>query len=402
MIKQNLTIAVFLLHFLFLYSSTTSASETPTTPLQWAKQLADTIQTGSPEAWQMRKSDGKYRWGYTQGLVLKGFLSINDIEPTKRYVDYTKAYLDHYIDKDGNIATYQMDKFNIDSINSGKLLFYIYESTSDEKYFKALQTLRKQLDWHPRTRSNVFWHKRIYPWQIWLDGLYMATPFYAEYDKKFDKSKNTADIIHQFEESYKQLLNKKNGLLYHGYDESHIQSWSNPETGLSEEYWARALGWYAMALVDTVEHIEKKKDRKKLESIIKKLFPAILKYQDANSGLWYQVIDKAGEQDNYLESSASAMFIYSFHKAHRLGIVDAKFKASAEKAFKGFTQEKHLTFDKATGKVELHNICRSAGLGGHPYRDGSYNYYVREAEKVSNDAHGLGAMLLALVELATK
>ncbi len=376
----------------------TSAAETPRL---WAERVADATMQAHPEAWSMRKSDGDYRWAYTQGLVLLGFQRLANLEGDERYAAYAKAYVDHYVDADGNIATLELDHFNIDSINSGKLLFMLDEQAGDDRrYQSALTQLRHQLEWHPRTSEGVFWHKLKYPWQVWLDGLYMAAPFYAQYDQQYNQSKNTDDILQQFRVSYKQLLDANTGLLFHGWDESRIQAWANPETGRSPGFWSRALGWYAMALVDTYEYLEDPKAQKELQAFIVPLFNAIARYQDKSSGLWYQVIDQGSRQGNYLEASSSAMFIYSFAKAHRLGLLNDDFRNKADQAWLGM--KTHLIeFDPKSGHVILKNVCRSAGLGGHPYRDGSYHYYVNETDRVENDAHGVGALLLALVELAT-
>lgn len=391
--------------FIFVSVATFSASSYSASEqdeaLLWATRLADSILIQHPEAWRMRKSDGEYRWSYTQGLVLYGFLAVNSLQPKAGYESYVQNYLDHYIDKDGSIRTYQLDEFNIDSVKPGKLLFHFYEKTNDPRYLTALQTLREQLDWHPRTHSGVFWHKLKYPWQIWLDGLYMGAPFYAQYEAQFNRSKKMQDVVHQFSESHQVLLDKKTGLLFHGYDESRIQRWSDLQTGRSPGFWSRSLGWYAMALVDTLDYIDNKKQRAKLIKIMQPLFAAIASYQDEETGLWYQVPDRAGEEGNYLESSASAMFIYSFAKAARLGLVDKQYRDSASRAFSGL--QKHLlAYNSENGQVTVKQVCRSAGLGGDPYRDGSYRYYVYEAEKVENDAHGIGAVLLALAELARK
>lgn len=388
-----------LLLLYLLFSCQLFANENKEAALNWATRLADSTIAEHPQAWRMRKSDGEYRWSYAQGLVLSGVLSIYEIKPNSQYEEYVRSYLDHYVDQKGAIATYQMDEFNIDSINSGKLLFHFYDKTKEERYLKAINLLRHQLDWHPRTRSGVFWHKRKYPWQIWLDGLYMAAPFYAKYERKFNHDKKIDDVVLQFSESNKQLLDRNTGLLFHGYDESRIQSWADPKTGRSPQFWSRALGWYAMALVDTIENIETRKSRKELINILQPLLKAIAQYQDEKTGLWYQVTDGQGKEGNYLEASASAMFVYSFAKAERLGLVDISFKAAAWRGFAGF--EKHLLeYDANSGRVTLNQVCRSAGLGGDPYRDGSYDYYVNQTDKVSNDAHGIGSLLLALVELS--
>jgi len=347
----------------------------------------------------MRKSDGSYKWSYVQGLVLKGFLDLNELESNPKYVAYVKAYLDHYINSEGRIRTYHNDEFNIDSINTGKLLFYFHDTTKDTRYFQAAKQLRKQLDWHPRTQSGVFWHKRKYPWQIWLDGLYMAAPFYAEHEERFNNGKMHHDVTLQFKKSYKILYDQKTGLLFHGYDESRIQKWANKETGRSPEFWSRALGWYTMALVDSYEHLNKKKDKKALARISAELLRTISRYQDKETKLWFQVIDKGNKKDNFIETSASSMFIYSIAKAVRLGILEEKYKEVARSAFKEL-QLNFLQFDAKTSRVELQQVCRSAGLGGDPYRDGSYNYYVQQTDIVTNDAPGLGAALLATTELA--
>ncbi|SMF17230.1 unsaturated rhamnogalacturonyl hydrolase [Alteromonadaceae bacterium Bs31] len=365
----------------------------------WAKRIADSVMAEHPQAWRMRKSDGAYRWAYTQGLVLSGFLALNSLQSQPQYAAYVKAYLDHYINEKGEIGSYHADEFNIDAINSGKLLFYFYQTTKDPRYLQAAKQLREQLVWHPRTRSGVFWHKLKYPWQVWLDGLYMAAPFYAEYETRFNKGRGHADVVQQFTESYKQLYDEKTGLLLHGYDESRIQTWANPETGRSAEFWSRAMGWYAMALLDSYEQLSDKKERKRLAQIAKPLLMAISQYQDTKSGLWFQVTDKGGEKDNFIETSASAMFIYSIAKAVRLGILDEHYKQFAWRAFEGL-KNNFLVFEEVSRTIELHQVCRSAGLGGEPYRDGSYDYYVRQTDIVSNDAHGIGALLLASVELA--
>ena len=385
--------------FVLMMGHSSYCSPSSDEALVWAKRLANSVIHDHPEAWKMRKSDGEYRWGYTQGLVLQGFLNLAEHTQAQTYERYAKAYLDHYIDDKGNIRTLHIAEFNIDAINSGKLLFHFYNTTHDTRYLNAMKVLRRQLEWQPRTRSRVFWHKRKYPWQIWLDGLYMAAPFYAQYTAQFENNANINDVILQFKESHNHLYDPKTGLLFHGFDESRMQDWSDELTGQSPEFWSRALGWYSMALMDTIEHVHDPKARATLISIAAPLLRSIIQFQDDDTGLWYQVINRGGNDDNFLEASASAMFIYSIAKATRLGVIEKNHHTSALKAFEGMKQEL-LTYNAKTGAIQLQQVCRSAGLGGTPYRDGSYRYYTQEVDIVTNDAHGMGALLLALVELS--
>jgi len=350
-----------------------------------------------PDPWLMRKSDGEYAWSYTHGLVLLGMEQLYKQTGKRDFATYIQAYADHFIDPDGNIDTFRVTEFNIDSINAGKMLFFLYERTGDERYRHAMDKLREQLEWHPRTHSDGFWHKRKYPWQIWLDGLYMAQPFYAQYEKLFgDDPAVFNDIVLQFEVIEKKTRNADSGLLYHGWDESTLQQWADDDTGLSPGYWSRAMGWYAMAIVDTIEHLpEGHEGQQKLSTILTRLVDALIPLQH-ESGLWYQVPDQGDREGNWLEASGSSMFIYAIAKGVRLGLLESNYATVAEKGYAGLL--KHIISTDPDGTVHVNDICRSAGLGGTPYRDGSYEYYI-STDRVSDDAHGIGSFLLATSEM---
>lgn len=371
------------------------AESVPTSPR--AILLAEQHMKRFPDPWLMRKSDGEYAWSYTHGLVLLGIEKLFNQNGNLAYADYIQTYADHFIDAEGHIDTFRITDFNIDSINAGKMLFFLYERTGDERYLLAMHELREQLVWHPRTHSGGFWHKRKYPWQIWLDGLYMAQPFYARYEKMFgDEPAVFDDIVSQFIVIEQKTRNPDTGLLYHGWDESTLQEWADKETGLSPGYWSRAMGWYAMAITDTFEHLpENHVGREELSAILTRLVDALVTYQH-ESGLWYQVPDQGGRDGNWLEASGSAMFVYAIAKGVRLGILDDGYTDIARRAYNGILQNLVSTDDDGT--VHVNDICRSAGLGGTPYRDGSYEYYI-STDRVTDDAHGIGSFLLAASEM---
>jgi unsaturated rhamnogalacturonyl hydrolase len=309
-----------------------------------------------------------------------------------------KAYVDHYVEADGTIRTLALDEFNIDSINSGKLLFPLIQDSGDARYRAAIEVLHRQLQWQPRTHNDVFWHKLKYPWQVWLDGLYMGAPFLAEYAASFGSKASFDDIARQFSESYAKLRDTETGLLYHGWDESRVQRWSDPDTGRSPGFWSRSLGWYSMALVDTYEHFPAEhQGRIELARMLAKLSEALFAVRDTRSKLWWQVPDQGGREGNYLEASGSAMIAYAWAKGARLGMLEPRYRELAQQTFAGLVEEL-VDWNAVTGRMQLRNVCRSAGLGGTPYRDGSYAYYI-STDVVVNDAHGVGAFLLASSEI---
>ncbi|MCP2028670.1 unsaturated rhamnogalacturonyl hydrolase [Flavobacterium sp. HSC-32F16] len=364
--------------------------------MKWSDKMALTLMKRHPESYMLDDAK-KPKWDYVHALVLHSIEELNKKNPDPRYKAYIRGYVDELVQEDGTIKTYELDKYNIDLVVPGRLLFAIYAETKQDKYLKAMQLVRKQLTEQPRTASGGFWHKQIYPNQMWLDGLYMGEPFYAEYTLTFENGKSFDDIAKQFELIQLHATDPKTGLLYHAWDESKAMPWANKETGNSPNFWSRALGWYVMALVDALDYFPK--DHPKRPELIKYLnnaAAALAKYQD-KSGLWYQVTDKGGEKGNYLEASGSSMFAYAFAKGVNKGYLPAKYKKLANKAFDGLTKVLIKKVDE-DGGITLTNCCQVAGLGGTPYRDGSYEYYVNERKK-DNDPKATGPFILAALEL---
>jgi unsaturated rhamnogalacturonyl hydrolase len=337
------------------------------------------------------------KWTYDHGLVLKGIERVYAATNDKQYLDFIQRNIDHFVSDDGSIRTYKLDDYNIDNILPGRNLLFLYKTTGNEKYRKAATLLREQLKTHPRTSEGGFWHKKIYPTQMWLDGLYMGEPFYAEYAATFNEPAAFDDIAKQFILMERHASDNKTGLLYHGWDESKQQRWANRATGRSPNFWGRAMGWYAMALVDTLDYYpQKHPQRAELLAILNRVARAVAKYQDARSGLWYQVLDKGDAKGNYLESSAACMFVYALAKGARNGYLPASYMKTANDGYRGI-QKEFIKYD-ASGQFNLAGTVSVAGLGGNPYRDGSYEYYLSE-KVVTNDPKGIGAFLLAATEM---
>ena len=365
------------------------------TSLPWSERMAKSVMKQNPEAW-MTDFREKPRWTYTNGLVLLSILKVGERSGNPAYINYAKSYADTMVNAKGEIRDYNFTDFNIDNVNPGKLLFPLYVSTGDERYRTALFTLRKQLRWQPRTSEGGFWHKLVYPWQMWLDGLYMGTPFYAEFAATFNEPEAFDDIAQQFILMEKNARDPKTGLLYHGWGESRAQLWANPQTGSSPCFWGRAMGWYAMALVDVLDYFpEKHPKRAELLAILNRTAEAIAKYQDEKTGLWYQVLDQGNRKGNYLEATASSMFVYTFVKGFQKGYLPEKYFNSAKKGYQGMIDK--LIEVKDNGEVYINQCCAVAGLGGKPYRDGSYDYYVNEQIR-SNDTKATGPFILASLE----
>ncbi len=377
-------------------SSASAKKELTSSNLKWSEKMALTLMKRHPKAFQIDDRTTA-KWDYVHGLVASSIEELYKKTGDERYYEYVKGYADALIDEKGNIATYDMDKYNIDMVVAANILFDIYDRTKETKYLTAMQTIRKQLDAQPRTASGGFWHKQIYPNQMWLDGLYMGQPFYAQYTTKFENGKNLDDVAKQFELLEKNDKDPKTGLLYHAWDESKMMPWADKNTGKSPNFWSRALGWYAMALVDVLDNFPKEHPKQKeLVGYLNELAVALEKVQDKKSGLWYQVTDMAGREGNYLEASGSSMFAYALAKGVNKGYLPAKFKKVANHAFDGLTTQ--LIKTDADGGITLTQCCQVAGLGGNPYRDGSYEYYVNEKKK-DNDPKATGPFILAAIEL---
>jgi len=360
-----------------------------------AQSLSEKMSATAMKLWP--DSPSTVKWAYEQGVFLKGIEGVWLQTGNKKYFDYIKNYLDNLIADDGTIKGYKEDDYNIDNVLLGREVLMLYQKLGTEKYLKALKTLRHQLQTQPRTNEGGFWHKKRYPYQMWLDGLYMGEPFYAEYATAFHEDADFDDIANQFIYMESHARDAKTGLLYHGWDESKKERWADPKTGLSQNFWGRADGWYAMALVDVLDNMPvNHPKRKELLAILNRLAVAIKNYQNPETGLWYQVLDKATEKGNYLEASASCMFVYALAKGIRQGYLSPNYKEAAEKGYNGIINRFIET--ESNGQVNLNGTVSVAGLGGNPYRDGSYQYYLSE-KVVKNDAKGVGAFIQASVEM---
>ncbi|MGH2270675.1 glycoside hydrolase family 88/105 protein [Anaerohalosphaeraceae bacterium U12dextr] len=361
----------------------------------WSVKMTQTVMKRNADIWSLDFAS-KPKWSYTYGTVYKAMWQsyLNTKDPA--IPAYIERYYDALIQEDGTILTYSMKDYNIDQINPGMTLFDVYHYTGKAKYRQAIQTLRDQMKVHPRTTEGGFWHKQRYPHQMWLDGLYMGSPFLARYAVEYKESQLLDDVANQFVLMEKHARDAKTGLLYHAWDEGRAQRWANPQTGQSPNFWGRGMGWYAMALVDVLDYMPASYPRRpELTAILDRLFTALTKYQDSQTGLWYQVVDQGGRQGNYLEASASSMFVYAMTKAVRVNAVGKKYLAVARKGYQGILT--HLITEDSDGLVSIHQCCAVAGLGGTPYRDGSYEYYIGEPVR-DNDPKAIGPFILAALE----
>ncbi len=361
----------------------------------WSERMALSIIKRNPEAWMtdFRKSP---RWAYTNGLIMMSMQRLWQHSGNELYWEYAKEYADTMIDEKGVIKGYDITEFNIDHINAGKILFLLHERTGDKRYRTALETLREQTRWQPRTTDGGFWHKLRYPWQMWLDGLYMGSPFIAEYGEKFEDPEAFDDVVHQLTIMEQHALDSETGLLLHGWDESRLQNWSDDDTGKSLHVWGRAMGWYMMALVDVLDHLpENHPERRAVLDIFKRISTAILPYQSENSGLWSQVLNLPDKEGNYEEATVTCMFAYAMARGVNQGYLDNEFMESARKAYQGLID--HLIRIDSNGVMNITQCCAVAGLGGDPYRDGSYDYYVNEQVR-ENDPKATGPFILASLE----
>lgn len=339
------------------------------------------------------------RWDYEQGLMLKALEKVWRKTADPKYFNYIQNDLDRYVTKDGDIRTYDIEDYNLDNIATGRALLMLYHQSlpDKEKYRKAADLLWQQLEEQPLTKEGGYWHKKRYPFQMWLDGLFMAEPFSAEYSKMFNHPEHFDHIVRQFSLIDKYAVDPKTGLIYHGYDESREQKWADKQTGLSEHFWGRAIGWYAMALVEVLDYLpEEHPGHSQLISYLQKLAPALVRYQDTKSGVWYQMTALAGKEGNYLEASSSCMFTYALLKGVRMGYLDTSFRESGIKGFNGIIKE-FITIED-NGQISLENTVSVGGLGGDPYRDGTYEYYLSEPIR-KNDLKGLGPFIFAAIEM---
>ena len=340
----------------------------------------------------------KSYWNYEDGCVLKGCVDLYAATGDPAYRDYVLQYLYRVVDESGTIINYESGKYNIDSINCGKVLFFALDETGEQRWRKALDFLNGRLEKHPRCACGNFWHKEIYPEQIWLDGLYMAQPFRVLYDMRFGGKQALRDIVNQFRNVRRYCWVPEKELYVHACDVARTQPWADPQTGKSPNFWLRSMGWYLMALVDCIGDMDEQlyEHRRALEDLFLEAVHGILRWQDPETGLFWQVIDRGDVPENYLETSGSAMVLYALMKGVRLGILDEeKYLNGARQAFACLNRLK-LRQDP-DGSWHLWDICKVAGLGPGSQRDGSVAYYLSEP-RVPDDAKGVGPWMMALAE----
>lgn len=378
-----------------LVSCTPQKASQSLTPTQWAVKMAESDMQRNPESWMLDFSKSP-KWAYCQGLVTLADLKLWKATGNTAFYDYAKSYADTTIDENGIIRGYKLKDYNIDKINAGKILFPLYDETGDLRYKTAMDTLRQQMREHPRTSEGGFWHKQGYPWQMWLDGLYMGVPFLAQYAYEFKEDSLFDDIALQIKLIHKHLRDKNTGLYRHGWDESRQMAWADSITGQSLNVWGRGMGWYAMSVVDVLEFFpETNANRDSIVAIAEHLAVAMETFQDDSTGLWYQVVDKGEKEGNYVESSASTMFVYFLFKAINNGNIPASYIDIAKKGYEGILE--HFISENPDGTINIDQACAGAGLGGRPYRSGTYDYYIEETIR-ANDPKSVGPFIMLCLE----
>ncbi len=347
--------------------------------------------------WNVEKlREGKKgSWNYIDGCMMTALLSMAEITGNQDYFDFVEQFIDSYVLPDGTIRTYSPEKFNLDDINEGRVLLPLYRATGKEKYRLAADRLKHHLDTQPRTFEGNFWHKAIYPNQVWLDGIYMAQVFYALYQQEFGGG-DASDILRQIQTVRDRMFDEEKKLYYHGYDASRTAFWADPVTGCSKSFWLRSIGWFSVALADLLE-IVTGPAWETLAGIFRELMAGIAQYADEDTGMYYQVPDQGSREGNYLETSGSSMIAYAMLKGARLGVLEKEYAAKGQKTFSGIV-EKNLSFTGDT--LNLGGICLVAGLGpeNNRRRDGSFEYYISEPV-VENDAKGVAPFILCYTEM---
>ncbi|NUN70649.1 MAG: glycoside hydrolase family 88 protein [Bacteroidetes bacterium] len=381
---------------LFLAAALLSA-QSPSPDSRWSVRIADSFMRLHPDSIIYQDEAKSRRWNYEQGLMLESFYQVFLHTKDVRYREYMKRNLDLYILPDGSIATYRIGEYNIDNITPGVAVIRAYDLTGEQRYRNAADTLRAQLATHPRTKQGGFWHKKIYPYQMWLDGLYMASPFYTLYTLRFGPPEAFNDVLHQFFQVRQHLRDSVTGLYLHGWDESRAMRWADPKTGRSPNVWGRSMGWLAMAMVDVLDHLPASHPRRQeLIGMFREYMDAVVRYRDTGTKLWFQVMDRPAAKGNYAEASASAMFVYALAKGVNKGYLQKDRAAVARESWEKLLG-RFVTVD-AAGSVFLHDVVKVSGLGGTPYRDGSYEYYLSEPLR-TNDFKGYGPFLLSAIQI---
>ncbi len=359
-------------------------------------RMADSEMKRFPEAWQIDWAKRPV-FGYCQGVVTMAMLKVWKETGDKKYYDYVEKYADMMVQEDGSILNYDYvnGKRNVDMINTGKILFDVYEQTKNPKYKKAMDLLYNAMMDHPRNSLGGFWHKEVYPWQMWLDGLYMVSPYLAQYAKVNNKPELLNDVLMQFVIVHRNMKDPVTGLYFHAWDEKKVQKWCDPVTGLSHHFWGRSIGWWYMAIVDVLDFVpENHPLRPEMLAMVEGLAQSLPKFQ--RDGVWYQLLGLEDREKNYKESTGTVMYMYSIAKAVNRGYIDKKYNKIATDTYEGVMR--NFIKEEKDGTVSITNCCMVAGLGGNPYRDGSFEYYMSEPVR-DNDPKATGPFIMGCIEL---
>lgn len=367
------------------------------------KKYIDKLMTSKPEAplWNIEaiRQGKKPVWNYIDGCMMTSLLELYKTTKEEKYIDFVKKFVDYYVFDDGSIRGYDPLKYSTDDVCESRILFDLYDLTKNEKYNKAIELTYSQVKTHPRTKEGNFWHKKIYPNQVWLDGLYMMQPFYTRY-QTLRNGKDYQDIVKQFSNVRNIMFDSKYKLYYHGYDSSKSIFWADKETGLSKNFWLRSIGWFTVGLVDVLDYMDEQMydEYNTIKKLLKETIDGVLQYQDEDSKMFYQVPNFKGREGNYLETSGSSMIAYAILKGVRLEALPERYKKIGQDIFNGICK-KYLSV-KPDGDLNLGGICLVAGLGpeNNLRRDGSYEYYISEPV-VENDAKGVGPLIMAYTEM---
>lgn len=358
----------------------------------------------NPKAADIDGCQGKIKWNYTNGLEMYAMLDVYERYGDESILSYVDAWFDEAVGEDGSIKTYKVGEYSVDKVCPARTLLKLWNLTGKEKYRLGLETVREQIDSHPRVEEGGFWHKKIYPDQMWLDGLYMMQPFYAEYTASFapeeQKDSLFRDICLHFNLAAKRCFDPATGLYRHAWDASHKMFWCDPANGQSKHCWGRALGWYTMALVETLPSIpEGTEGRDEMIGTLQHIVETLPAFADPETGMWYQVMDCPGREGNYLEATCSAMFTYAMLKGVRMGYLDAGLGEYARDSYKSLVKT-FVTTD-ADGLTDLNYCCEVSGLGGKNMRSGDFDYYIHEPVR-ANDPKGIGPLIWASLEMERK
>ncbi len=388
-IMKNILFAALII----LLSGCNSNAGTRKNQEKWSVRMANTVISHSDSL--IHYVAGKPKWAYDVAFLGMAMDNMGNVDPA--YSKYMEDWVRYFVQPDGSVIDYKLEEYNLDRIYPGRNVLTVYRKNPLPEYKIALDNFIEQLKTHPKTNIGGYWHKKIYPWQMWLDGIYMASTYMVQYAKEFNAPEWYDMAAFQVKVIYEKTLDPSSGLLMHAWDESREQKWCNPETGQSHYPWSRATGWYLMAIVDILDYLPADHpDRDALINILQKTCDALMKVRDPDSGIWYQVLNQGGREGNYLEGSGSAMFTYVFARGAKRGYLERRYLEIADSSFNGIIKELITVDDK--GLLTMHNIVGGCGLGGNPYRDGSYEYYINE-KRVVNDTKGVAPFILAALEL---